>query len=45
MESNPHFEATVRIQRDQQHRVIDRGPYRTLRHPGYAAGIPLLFGY
>lgn len=44
MGSNPHFEATVRIQRDQEHRVIDRGPYRIVRHPGYAAGIPLLFG-
>ncbi len=44
MGSNPHFEATVRIQREQGHRVIDTGPYRIVRHPGYVAGIPLLFG-
>ncbi|HKA15451.1 MAG TPA: isoprenylcysteine carboxylmethyltransferase family protein [Myxococcota bacterium] len=43
MGANPHFEATVRIQSDQHHRVVDRGPYRIVRHPGYAAGIPLLF--
>jgi protein-S-isoprenylcysteine O-methyltransferase Ste14 len=44
MGSNPHFEATVRIQHDQRHQVIDRGPYRIVRHPGYAAAIPLLLG-
>jgi protein-S-isoprenylcysteine O-methyltransferase Ste14 len=44
MGANPHFEATVRIQRDQGHRVIDTGPYRIVRHPGYVAGIALLFG-
>ena len=44
MGQNPHFEATVRIQRDQGHRVIDSGPYRIVRHPGYVAGIVLLFG-
>jgi protein-S-isoprenylcysteine O-methyltransferase Ste14 len=44
MGQNPHFEATVRIQRDQGHRVIDSGPYRIVRHPGYVAGILLLFG-
>jgi protein-S-isoprenylcysteine O-methyltransferase Ste14 len=36
MAVNPHFEATVRIQDDVGHRVIDAGPYRALRHPGYA---------
>jgi protein-S-isoprenylcysteine O-methyltransferase Ste14 len=44
MGCNPHFEATVRIQRDQGHRVIDSGPYRIVRHPGYVAGIALLVG-
>lgn len=36
MSVNPHFEGTVRIQSDIGHRVIDQGPYRSLRHPGYA---------
>jgi len=44
MGCNPHFEATVRIQRDQGHRVIDSGPYRIVRHPGYTSAILLLFG-
>jgi protein-S-isoprenylcysteine O-methyltransferase Ste14 len=44
MGSNPHFEATVRIQREEHHRVIDTGPYRIVRHPGYVAGILLVFG-
>lgn len=30
---NPHFEGTVRIQED--HRVVETGPYRRVRHPGY----------
>lgn len=33
MAANPHFEGTVRIQED--HKVIDSGPYRWVRHPGY----------
>ncbi len=32
---NPHFEGTVRIQSERGHRVVDAGPYRRLRHPGY----------
>jgi protein-S-isoprenylcysteine O-methyltransferase Ste14 len=41
---NTHFEKTVRIQRDRGHRVVDRGPYRVVRHPGYVGaslGYPL----
>jgi protein-S-isoprenylcysteine O-methyltransferase Ste14 len=42
---NPHFEATVRIQEDRNHKVIDRGPYAIVRHPGYALFMPaILFG-
>jgi len=44
MGQNPHFETTVRIQSDQHHRVIESGPYRIVRHPGYLAGIVLFFG-
>jgi protein-S-isoprenylcysteine O-methyltransferase Ste14 len=32
---NPFFEKTVRIQTDHGHRVVDRGPYSLVRHPGY----------
>jgi protein-S-isoprenylcysteine O-methyltransferase Ste14 len=32
---NPFFEKTVRIQTDNEHRVIDTGPYALVRHPGY----------
>ena len=34
MVANPFFEGTVRLQPDQ--RVVDGGPYRRVRHPGYA---------
>jgi protein-S-isoprenylcysteine O-methyltransferase Ste14 len=36
MAVNPHFEPMVRIQTDRGHRVITRGPYSYVRHPGYA---------
>lgn len=36
---NPFFEPTVRIQRERGHRVIDGGPYRFVRHPGYLSAI------
>jgi protein-S-isoprenylcysteine O-methyltransferase Ste14 len=48
MASNPHFEGTVRIQTEIEHRVVSTGPYRLVRHPGYvglalwALAIPLL---
>ena len=35
MAENPFFEKTVRIQSERNHRVIDTGPYRVVRHPGY----------
>lgn len=47
---NPHFEPTVRIQKDRDHKVIRSGPYGIVRHPGYLAAIlyslsmPLLMG-
>lgn len=36
MAVNPFFEKTVRIQTERGQYVIDTGPYRFVRHPGYA---------
>lgn len=36
---NPHFEPTVRIQKERNHKLIKNGPYNIVRHPGYSAGI------
>jgi protein-S-isoprenylcysteine O-methyltransferase Ste14 len=41
---NPFFSSTVRIQRDRGHVVCDTGPYRIVRHPGYAGNILPLAG-
>lgn len=42
MGENPFFEKTVRIQSERDHHVIDTGPYRIVRHPGYVGAIVLL---
>lgn len=42
MMNNPYFELTVRIQKDRDHIVINTGPYKIIRHPGYAGEIILL---
>ncbi|MBI3153319.1 MAG: isoprenylcysteine carboxylmethyltransferase family protein [Chloroflexi bacterium] len=39
---NRFFSGTVRIQTERRHHVISTGPYRIVRHPGYAGG---LLGY
>jgi protein-S-isoprenylcysteine O-methyltransferase Ste14 len=36
MAANRFFSSVVRIQEERGHRVIDTGPYRYVRHPGYA---------
>ena len=36
---NRFFSANVRIQHDRGHFVIEDGPYRFVRHPGYAGGL------
>jgi len=41
---NRFFFSTVRIQTDRGHEVCDTGPYRMVRHPGYAGNIPPLLG-
>ena len=41
---NKFFEPSVRIQTDRGHRVIDAGPYRIIRHPGYVFGFAFFLG-
>jgi protein-S-isoprenylcysteine O-methyltransferase Ste14 len=41
---NRFFEPTVRIQSDRGHAVITTGPYAIVRHPGYAAALPVFVG-
>ena len=41
---NKFFSGVVRIQTDRGHTVCDTGPYRLVRHPGYAGNIVPLFG-
>ena len=36
MAANRYFSGTVRIQEERGHQVVDGGPYRFVRHPGYA---------
>ncbi len=49
MSVNMFFSATVRIQDDRNHQVVNQGPYRFVRHPGYVGAIvgsvatPLVF--
>lgn len=35
MRANRFFSPVVRVQTERGHRVIDRGPYGVIRHPGY----------
>jgi protein-S-isoprenylcysteine O-methyltransferase Ste14 len=39
MVANRFFAALVRIQNDRGHTVVSGGPYRIMRHPGYAGGM------
>jgi protein-S-isoprenylcysteine O-methyltransferase Ste14 len=47
---NPFFEGTVRIQKEKNHSVINTGPYKIVRHPGYlgmllgSISLPLALG-
>lgn len=42
--ANRFFSALVRIQHDRGHRVIETGPYRIVRHPGYAGSVVYMLG-
>ncbi len=50
MTANRYFSTIVRIQTDRGHTVVDTGPYRAVRHPGYvgwtvtALAVPILLG-
>ena len=41
---NRFFSSTVHIQMDRGHSVCDSGPYRIVRHPGYAGNLLSLAG-
>ena len=36
---NRYFSGVVRIQKERGHQVVDQGPYRWVRHPGYSGSI------
>jgi protein-S-isoprenylcysteine O-methyltransferase Ste14 len=36
---NRYFSGVVRIQKDRDHHVVTTGPYRLVRHPGYAGAL------
>jgi protein-S-isoprenylcysteine O-methyltransferase Ste14 len=50
MQANRFFSSHVRIQHDRGHTVVSDGPYRFVRHPGYAGtilynlGAPVMLG-
>jgi protein-S-isoprenylcysteine O-methyltransferase Ste14 len=39
MIANQFFSSQVRLQTDRDHQVVNNGPYRFVRHPGYAGGV------
>jgi protein-S-isoprenylcysteine O-methyltransferase Ste14 len=41
---NPFFEPGVRIQTERGQQPVTNGPYRIVRHPGYAAAIAIFAG-
>jgi protein-S-isoprenylcysteine O-methyltransferase Ste14 len=45
MAVNKFFEWTARIQDDRQQYICTSGPYKIMRHPGYASGIVSVLAY
>jgi protein-S-isoprenylcysteine O-methyltransferase Ste14 len=45
MLSNRFFSGVVRIQTERGHEVVDSGPYRFVRHPGYAGSLLAGIGF
>jgi len=47
---NAYYSRFVRIQKDRDHKVIDKGPYKIVRHPGYSSSmfgifcVPIILG-
>jgi protein-S-isoprenylcysteine O-methyltransferase Ste14 len=39
MTANAFFSGVVRIQKERNHHVVDTGPYRLVRHPGYVGSL------
>jgi protein-S-isoprenylcysteine O-methyltransferase Ste14 len=39
MVENRFFAAVVRVQTERSHAIVSTGPYRLIRHPGYAAAL------
>src|SRR5215204_3743785 len=44
MRANRFFSSVIRVQTERGHRVIDSGPYGTIRHPGYLGMIISVMG-
>jgi protein-S-isoprenylcysteine O-methyltransferase Ste14 len=42
MHVNRFFSSVVRIQRERGHHLVTAGPYRWVRHPGYAGALPAI---
>jgi protein-S-isoprenylcysteine O-methyltransferase Ste14 len=44
MAVNPFFSTALRLQNERGHRLINHGPYRFIRHPGYLAMLLFVLG-
>jgi protein-S-isoprenylcysteine O-methyltransferase Ste14 len=44
MSVNRFFSPVVRVQHERGHKLVDRGPYAVIRHPGYAGMAVLAVG-